>query len=397
MLLPPYRLVGSPRRDRNGRGEIARNYSQRYRILDEGRARSVSLQCRDKGIATRRAREYVERAVRAIVMRSDPEARTAENRIAAGLDEYADHLRAAGNCRQYVREVKFRIKRIIGHAGYETYSELDAVTATKAIADLMKAGDIKTVTTANKYREALRGWSRWMRQHGRWARDPLENMPRIKGDTTPTRRRAILTDEQFQELIASTMEGPMRRNLFGEERAWLYLIASQTGLRASELDSLTPGSFRLKGETPTVEIHCTISKRRTTDKIELHPDFAVMLSVWLAEKPNGQPLWGRSRSWSDKAADMLRKDLEAAGIPSRVSTDEGEAIIDFHSFRCYRITKAILTGSPSAVVQKTVRLSTEALLKRYTKLSSGDVSACVNAIDVPKVELGERFSWESGS
>ena len=78
---------------------------------------------------------------------------------------------------------------------------------------------------------------------------------------------------------------------------------------------------------------------------------------------------------------MLRADLEAAGIDDR----RGDVLIDFHSFRCYRVTQAILSGSSSRVVMATVRLSSESLLARYTKISEQEISQCVNAVPVPKM------------
>ena len=59
---------------------------------------------------------------------------------------------------------------------------------------------------------------------------------------------------------------------------------------------------------------------------------------------------------------MLRLDLSAAGI----AHERDGAVIDFHSFRCYRVTQAIMSGRSSRVVMETVRLSSEALFARVT-------------------------------
>ena len=56
---------------------------------------------------------------------------------------------------------------------------------------------------------------------------------------------------------------------------WLYMLASQTGLRAQELNSLRPTSFDLISNPAIVTIACTVSKRRKTDIILLSRDFAV--------------------------------------------------------------------------------------------------------------------------
>lgn len=386
MQLPAYKLIGGPERYVNGRGRKDRHYRQKFRLLDEPlrAVRSVSLRTKDVGVARRRATEIVEQRIRAIVLARDPQARTAANGVRVALDEYLDDLAALGNTSKQTRLVRTRIERLISECSWTEYQQVDSVSAIQAVSQLRTDGTIKTLATANKYREALRAWSRWMKKNGRWPANLLEDMPKIKGDTTPARRRAILTDSQFNILLTKTRTAPPRRNLTGEQRFWLYLIASQTGLRAQELNSVAPSNFHLDGEQPFVQIHCTVSKRRKTDRIELHREFAEMLADWLKDKPNDVPLWSNSKSWYYKGGELVRADLEFSGIPSEIDTDDGKAVIDFHSFRCYRVTKAILTGTNSRVVRSIARLSSEALLDRYCKIPQSEVSECVNAISPPQ-------------
>lgn len=310
-MLFDYKLIGAPKRFQTSRGGLSKSYSQRYRLLKDPprKVRTVSLQTGDAGTARRRAVEFVEEKVREIVFASDPKRRTLANGIYASMQEYIDDLIAQGNTSRQAKLVKHRIERVLTEAKLTEYAQLDAVKVTKAIAKLQAKDEFKTVATANKYRECMRSWSRWMLKNGRWPNNPLEFMPRFKGDVTSSRRRAILTDEQFAILLASTRQGPPRRNLTGEQRYWLYLLASQTGLRAQELHSLTPQSFHLSHVPPYVEISCTVSKRRTTDRIELHPDFAKLVAGWLRGKPRNRGLWSDSRGWFNKAATMLRDDL----------------------------------------------------------------------------------------
>ena len=387
-MLPDYKLIGAPRRFANGRGVKAKCFAQRFRLLSDPprRVRSVSLMTADSTVARRRAVAYIERCIQEIILRADPHARTMASGIDPALSEYVDDLVAQGNTRRQANLVKRRIERVLTEAKLTEYAQLDPVKVTKAIADLRAKEEFTTVSTANKYREGLRAWSRWMKRHGRWPTNVLEEMPKFKGDTTTSRRRAILTDEQFAILLTATRNGPTRRNLTGEQRYWLYLLASQTGLRAQELHSLTPASFHLKDPPPFVEISCTVSKRRTTDRIELHPGFAKLVAGWLRGKPRHRGLWSDSKAWFNKAATMLRADLAAAGLKSTVSTPEGPAVVDFHSFRCYRVTQAIMTGANSRVVLATVRLSCEALLHRYAKIPQSEITACTMAIPLPQLD-----------
>ena len=63
----------------------------------------------------------------------------------------------------------------------------------------------------------------------------------------------------------------------------------------------------------------------------------------------------------------------------------GDAVIDFHSFRAMRVTKAILSGKPSRLVMAAVRLSSEALLDRYSKISTAEINDLVNAVPMPNL------------
>ena len=96
--------------------------------------------------------------------------------------------------------VKTRLGRIINLAKLKEYSQLDSVVVTKAIAKLMKQHKFG-VNTANHYREAARAWSRWMMQQRPMAHQCVGDDAKIKGDTTPTRKRAILSDEEFEKLL----------------------------------------------------------------------------------------------------------------------------------------------------------------------------------------------------
>ncbi len=50
--------------------------------------------------------------------------------------------------------------------------------------------------------------------------------------------------------------------MVGPERALLYRVAAETGLRAGELRSLTARSFALAGDAPTVTVAAAYSKNR---------------------------------------------------------------------------------------------------------------------------------------
>ena len=79
---------------------------------------------------------------------------------------------------------------------------------------------------------------------------------------------------------------------------------------------------------------------------------------------------------------MLRQDLAAANILHEV---KGKGVIDFHSFRAFFVTSAVLTRSPAEVIKRVCRLSTDALVERYLKLPSDEIDSCIDKISVSKI------------
>jgi hypothetical protein len=147
-----------------------------------------------------------------ISQKSDPRLRTSSYHICAVLHEHIEDLIATGNTSKQAKLVKNRIELVIAAAAFSEYAEVDAVRVAKAIAKLQADNVFCTATTANNYREAMRAWSRWMKKNGRWPTNPLEDMPKIKGDTSNSRPRAILSDKQFEQLLRATRVNCTFRN-----------------------------------------------------------------------------------------------------------------------------------------------------------------------------------------
>jgi integrase len=72
-------------------------------------------------------------------------------------------------------------------------------------------------------------------------------------------------------------------NMPGPDRAMAYRVALGTGFRAKELRSLTPASFDLDADPPTVTVTAGYSKRRRLDVQPIRPDLAELLRPWLAK------------------------------------------------------------------------------------------------------------------
>lgn len=130
-----------------------------------------------------------------------------------------------------------------------------------------------------------------------------------------------------------------------------------------------PESFELDGPVPLVVVEAGTSKRRRRDEHPLQPDLVGILREYLEDRPADQPVW--PGSWSDRATDMLKIDLEAAGIPYVSRAGE---YADFHAQR-HTYTTIAAKHLPPRMARALARHSTPALTERYTHLELHDTGA----------------------
>ena len=125
--------------------------------------------------------------------------------------------------------------------------------------------------------------------------------------------------------------------MIGPDRAMAYRVALSTGFRADELRSLTPESFALDRTPPVVVCAAGYTKNGRKAEQPIPEALANALRPWLATRPDGCPVF----ALPEKTADMLRVDLQAAGID--FETDEG--VVDFHALRVAYVSAIVASGA----------------------------------------------------
>jgi integrase len=231
-------------------------------------------------------------------------------------------------------------------------------------------------TTCNHYLTAAKGFTRWLARDRRIAADPLSHLSRQNTDVDVRRQRRALAEASFARFIEATGTGQPFRGLTGADRLMLYTLAANTGFRAGELASLTPESFDLAAAPPTVTVEAAYSKRRRKDVQPLRPDVAALFCDYLARRPRRAPVW--PGSWKGDAAEMLRQDLTAAGIPYQ---DDAGRYFDFHAMRGQLISLLAASGVHPKVAQVLARHSTITLtMDYYTHLDVLDVTGALDKL-----------------
>ncbi len=188
--------------------------------------------------------------------------------------------------------------------------------------------------TVNHYVRAVRGFTRWMVKTRRMGADPLETLALVNANVDVRRTRRELSADELRQLFeASRKSERIFRGLSGVDRFTLYLTAAGTGFRASALANLTPSDFDLNPSSPCVTLAARFAKNRKTKIQPIPADVAGVLREYLVGKAANAPVWCGTWASGGAGAEMLRIDLEAAGIAYAVDGPDGPEYADFHSLR----------------------------------------------------------------
>ncbi len=286
--------------------------------------------------------------------------------LAEHLEDWRAYLAAKGATKAHVDLVCARAEKIIEACGFTNWSDIRAAKALAYLNDLRAdrtdadGREIRGISaqTFNFYLAALKQFCRWAVKDGRMTQSPVEYLEGLNVRTDRRHDRRALSVDEARRLIDETGRGPERFGMTGAERALLYRLAIETGLRANELRTLTRGSFEL-GENPVVVVKAAYSKRRREDRLPLRADTAdVLRDAFALKTPEA-----RAFQVPDKTAKMLKADLADAGIAYKT----GAGVLDFHALRHTAGSLLAAAGVHPKTAQQLMRHSDINLtLSRYT-------------------------------
>jgi integrase len=187
-------------------------------------------------------------------------------------------------------------------------------------------------STVGYYAREVKAFPRWLADAERLPRDPLAKLPGAGTTSSHRHDRRALTEAELRRLLVAADASPRTiRGLAGRDRWALYLTAMSTGFRAEELSTLTPRLFELDATPPVVRLAEDASKNDKGAVQPLPTDVAEALAGYLEGRPAHLSVW--PGTWVKKPVAVLRKDLEAAGIPYTVPGPDGPLHAYFHALR----------------------------------------------------------------
>ena len=305
------------------------------------------------------------------------------------VDAFEIFLLARGNTQKHVQLKISRVRTVLEACSIRTIPGLSASAVSEWIDEKRRSG--LSAQTLNHYLTSVKGFTRWLVMEGRAPDNPFTHLKalNVKADCR-VERRALSSDE-FERLLMAASDGEPFRGISGLDRARLYVVAAYTGLRCSELASLTPESFDFDScPLPSVTVKAAYAKNREESVLPLRSDVAELIRRWIDSLPRYGQIW--PGTWNHRAAKMIRADLEAAGIPYK---DAAGRVFDFHALRHHFLSTLAKTGTHPKTAQALARHSTIALtMDRYTHLARLDTSNALEAL--PSLDDGTRSALFTG-
>jgi integrase len=284
------------------------------------------------------------------------------------LDEFKDNQLNRGVTEKQAKQVFNRCKAVIDACKFVFIGDVSASKVEWYLANRRKEG--LSIRTSNFYLGALKQFFYWLCADGRTDESPVAYLKGQNPKLDIRHPRRALTLDEIERLLIATMNGERHHLMEPFERHNLYWLDATEGFRATESASLIWDDFNLDTDEPTVRCPASYTKNRKEAYLPLRKDVAAEFKRWRDESgfqshekvfPTFNP---------KKGAEMLRKDLEVAGIEYQ---DSAGRYADFHALRHTSITHVGKSGATMSEHQNLARHSKpELTLGVYTHLSMSD-------------------------
>ena len=306
------------------------------------------------------------------------------------LADFKQSLLDDGDTLKQVRLTIYRINSIFEGCRFTRWTDISGNAARRYLAGL-RDGNRISKKTSNYYLKAIKHFCNWIVRERRASESPLAhlNCIRVEKHDLCRERRALEPDE-IRHLLETTKAAGKRFGMEGYERALLYRLAAESGLRANEIRSLKISSFDFENHIVNVKSGCTKNKKEAI--LPLKPDTATELEEFFRGKLyNAKAFGGTYKRLTLKTADMLKADLADAGIPY---VDDAGRYADFHSLRHTTGSLLAASGVHPKVAQSIMRHSDINLtMSRYTHTLTGQEAKAV--ADLPDLSLPSSKAQKS--
>ncbi|MEL6898745.1 MAG: tyrosine-type recombinase/integrase, partial [Planctomycetota bacterium] len=211
------------------------------------------------------------------------------------LDDFIASLAAKGGNAKHRNRTRRCIESIIAESNWQSIREITAGDVEAYAAAMFAAG--RSNQTVAHYIQAIKQFSRWLSRRGKIQSHVLDSITKPNPAKDRRRVRRMLHPDEWPWLRDAS-----------ESRAIVYELAIQTGLRASEIRSLSSGRIKAAETPPHVIVASGDTKNADMARQYVTPDLAAALAD---HAPASKTRLFDLPSLYEMA-DMIRSDLGAA-------------------------------------------------------------------------------------
>ena len=360
-----------------GRDDGKRRRCYWFNHVDANGKRSMKKGFTDKGKTEELANKLQHEADLRRRGLIDPEKERSVERKLTPLSELlaAFQKKLEKNSPKHVKLVMSRVRPMITGCSFVTAADINSEAFETFLREWITKKKLGP-RTYNHYLQANQQFSKYLVKTRYLPADPLISLEPLNTQVDIRHPRRALSPTEFAKLVQSARESGVEIQCFdGETRARIYVISYLTGLRRNEIGSLTPGSFDLESNPPTVTVEAAFSKHRRRDVLPLHPELVMMLKEWLKGTLPDEVLFpelGRRRTWL-----MVKKDLKRVGIEYRTK----DGVADFHAAgRHTHITELLRNGASLPEAKELARHTDVRQTMKYTHIGIEDQAKAIRRL-----------------
>jgi integrase len=264
-----------------------------------------------------------------------------------------------------------KVRRVITAIRAGQIEDLDPDVVTEAINGFQTQGckEPKPLSTASRrsYGIAIKDFTRWLSRKLR-VENPLDGLGLPGQYENPQHERQPLTVAQYCKLASylDTFDRyPGQKSRWtAYDRKMIYWTAVKTAYREAELGKLRRWNLYLDAKPAVICLKARDTKNKTKGEVPIPRDLAVALKKYVARLDPEDKVFPFPLT-SGSVVDMLRRDLDGAGIPWKLPSGE---VVDFHTLRSTAITWWLdVDGLTPKRVQVLARLKTLAMVQNYSR------------------------------
>jgi integrase len=272
------------------------------------------------------------------------------------LAAYMKHQRNKGRDPKYIRTVELRLPKLFALGRFRRFADITSTSIAAALAAYADSG--VSQQTVRHGLSQTKWFLNWCVEDGRIPSNPIAGAKAPPVTEQKYRRRAATPEE-----IVKIVEAAGRKESTHwkpQDRAMLIAIFLGAGFRKGDCIKLTPESFKLAGDNPTITVEASSSKNRKAVVQPISAAFAAQLQEWMKGKRAGRRVFP-SLTPKSRIAEMVRKCCKKAGVP--FETRDGR--LDGHAMRHTYGTMLGQSGNDIKTVQELMRHASITTTQKY--------------------------------